>query len=181
MVSRKRSVLPLVVFAIGVLSSCRSNPPKAAEEPANLAPATPTPAPTVPPTPVPAIRDEVLSEDIATLNRHGYLKDAFFDFDKAGLRDDARSSLAADAEWLKRYPAIQLVIEGHCDERGTSAYNLALGDRRANAAREYVASLGVDGSRIKTLSYGKERPFCTESTETCWQENRRAHFVITAK
>jgi peptidoglycan-associated lipoprotein len=73
------------------------------------------------------------------------------------------------------------LIEGHCDERGTSEYNLALGDRRANAAREYLASLGIDASRIRTVSYGKERPFCTASTEECWQQNRRAHLLITAK
>jgi peptidoglycan-associated lipoprotein len=76
---------------------------------------------------------------------------------------------------------MQILIEGHCDERGTSAYNLALGDRRANAAKEYLVSLGIDASRVRTISYGKERPFCTESTESCWQENRRAHLVITAK
>jgi peptidoglycan-associated lipoprotein len=74
-----------------------------------------------------------------------------------------------------------VLIEGHCDERGTAAYNLALGDRRANAAKEYLVSLGIDASRLRTVSYGKERPFCTESTESCWQKNRRAHLVITAK
>ncbi|MEO8432157.1 MAG: OmpA family protein, partial [Acidobacteriota bacterium] len=72
-------------------------------------------------------------------------------------------------------------IEGHCDDRGTTEYNLALGDRRANAAREYLTSLGVDGSRIRTVSYGKERPFCTDETEACWQQNRRAHFLFTAR
>ncbi len=76
---------------------------------------------------------------------------------------------------------MQILIEGHCDERGTGSYNLALGDRRANAAKEYLVSLGIDGSRIKTVSYGKERPFCTDSNESCWQQNRRAHLVITAK
>ncbi len=76
---------------------------------------------------------------------------------------------------------MQFLIEGHCDERGTAEYNLALGDRRANAAREYLAALGVDASRVRTVSYGKERPFCTASTEECYQQNRRAHFLITAK
>jgi peptidoglycan-associated lipoprotein len=127
------------------------------------------------------VESNVLSEDLRELNQKGYLKDAFFDYDKADLRDDARTALATDAEWLKKYRSIQFLIEGHCDERGTSEYNLALGDRRANATREYLASLGIDGSRIRTVSYGKERPFCTESTESCWQENRRAHFLITAK
>ncbi len=115
------------------------------------------------------------------LNEKGYLKPAFFDFDKADLREDARTTLAADADWLKRYPSVQFVLEGHCDDRGTEAYNLALGERRANAAKEYLASLGVDSSRIKTVSYGKERPFCTDDNETCWQSNRRDHPLITAK
>jgi peptidoglycan-associated lipoprotein len=123
----------------------------------------------------------VLSGDLADINRRGYVKDAFYDYNQATLREGDRNTLAADADWLKRYPSVQILIEGHCDERGTSEYNLALGDRRANAAKEYLGSLGVDASRIRTVSYGKERPFCTESSESCWQQNRRAHFVITAK
>jgi peptidoglycan-associated lipoprotein len=138
----------------------------------------PPPATTAPRKDVEA---EVLSMDIAALNKKGYLSDVFFDYDQADLREDARSALAANAEWLKKYPTVQVLIEGHCDERGTAAYNLALGERRANAAKEYLVSLGVDGSRLRTVSYGKERPFCTESTESCWQQNRRAHFVISAK
>jgi len=122
-----------------------------------------------------------MTTDISELNKKGYLQDAYFDYDQADLRDDARTALSANAEWLKKYPSIQILMEGHCDERGTSAYNLALGDRRANAARDYVASLGISAARVKTVSYGKERPFCTESSESCWQQNRRAHFVITAK
>ncbi len=124
---------------------------------------------------------EVLAMDIDVLNKKGYLSDAFFDYDQSDLREDARSVLAGDAQWLKKHSTVQVLIEGHCDERGTAAYNLALGDRRANAAKEYLVSLGIDGSRLRTLSYGKERPFCTESTESCWQKNRRAHLVITAK
>ncbi len=124
---------------------------------------------------------EVLSMDIDVLNKKGYLSDAFFDYDQSDLREDARSVLAGDAQWLKKHASVQVLIEGHCDDRGTAAYNLALGDRRANAAKEYLISLGIDGSRLRTVSYGKERPFCTESTESCWQKNRRAHLVITAK
>lgn len=180
----KRASGPLSAFlalgVVGGLASCRHKPPKSVPE-ARETPAAAAPTSTVRPTPAPTVRDDVLSEDLAALNRRGYLKDAFFDYDKASLRDDARSSLAADADWLKRYVSVQILIEGHCDERGTSEYNLALGDRRANAAREYLASLGVEESRIKTVSYGKERPFCAQSTEACWQENRRAHLVITAK
>ena len=102
----------------------------------------------------------MLSEDLATLNRKGYLKDAFFDYDRADLREDARAALAADAQFLKKYGSAKILVEGHCDERGTEEYNLALGDRRANAAREYLASLGVPSSRVASVSYGKERPFC---------------------
>jgi peptidoglycan-associated lipoprotein len=137
-----------------------------------------------PPATTPPASDEaqrVLSQDIAALNRQGYLQDAYFDYDQADLRDDARSALAANAEWLKKFSSIQFLIEGHCDERGTNEYNLALGDRRSNAAKDYLVSLGVDGSRIRTVSYGEERPFCSESAEDCWSKNRRAHFVITAK
>ncbi len=124
---------------------------------------------------------EVLAMDIDVLNKKGYLSDAFFDYDQSDLREDARSVLAGDAQWLKKHATVQVLIEGHCDERGTAAYNLALGDRRANAAKEYLISLGIDGSRLRTVSYGKERPFCTEANESCWQKNRRAHLVITAK
>jgi len=127
------------------------------------------------------VTSDVLKQDVAEMNKKGYLTDAYFDYDQSDLREDARTALAADAEWLKKYPSVQILIEGYCDERGTGNYNLALGDRRANAAKEYLVSLGIDGSRVKTVSYGEERPFCTESHEGCWQQNRRAHLVITAK
>jgi peptidoglycan-associated lipoprotein len=171
----------LVAGTLSGLIGCKKKPPTTTEQvkPAQVQPtSTPVPPPT--PTPRPASTD-VLDQDLETLNRKGYLQDAFYDFDKSDLREDARTTLSADAQWLKKYPSIQILIEGHCDERGTSKYNLALGDRRANAAKEYLASLGVDASRVRTISYGKERPFCTESSETCWQQNRRAHFLITAK
>ena len=111
----------------------------------------------------------------------GYLKDAFFDFDKFNVRADQRDTLAADAEWLKKYPKVKIQIEGHCDERGTAQYNMALGEKRAQAVKDYVTSLGVDPSRIETVSYGKERPFVKGHNEEAWAQNRRGHFVITAK
>jgi peptidoglycan-associated lipoprotein len=138
-------------------------------------------APPVTPGPRRDVEAEVLSMDIDALNKKGYLSDAFFDYDQSDLREDARSALATDAQWLKKYSTVQVLIEGHCDERGTNAYNLALGDRRANAVKEYIVSLGIDGGRLRTVSYGRERPFCTESSESCWQQNRRGHFVITSK
>lgn len=106
------------------------------------------------------------------------VRDAYFDFDKADIRPDARVSLTQTAEFLREYTEARVLIEGHCDERGSTEYNLGLGDRRANAAREFLVSLGIADNRIQTVSYGKERPVCTESNEECWQRNRRAHFVL---
>ncbi len=106
-------------------------------------------------------------------------QDAFFDYDKSDIRSDARDALTRDAGLLKQIfaqdPNFTVVVEGHCDERGSAEYNLALGDRRAAAAKDFLVQLGVAGDRIKTISYGKERPQCTEANEECWQKNRRAH------
>ncbi len=106
------------------------------------------------------------------------VKDAFYDYDKADIRPDARDALTATAAFLRSYPQIKVVIEGHCDERGSTEYNLALGDRRAAAAKQFLTSLGISGDRMETVSYGKERPFCTASTEDCYQQNRRAHIIM---
>jgi peptidoglycan-associated lipoprotein len=128
-------------------------------------------APTaVTPPPMPAISDsEFFSHNI---------KDAFFDYDQYNIRDDARAALQADARVLRERPGIRVTIEGHCDERGSEKYNLALGDRRANAAKDFLVSQGIDGSRIDTISYGKERNVCEQHNEECWQLNRRAHLVM---
>jgi peptidoglycan-associated lipoprotein len=135
-----------------------------------------------PPSSAPAPQEpDVLSQDLQHLNARGYLKDAFFDYDRSELREDARTALSKDADWLKKYPSTKLLIEGHCDERGTEEYNLALGDRRANATKEYLAALGINDSRVQTVSFGKDKPFCTADDDPCFQENRRAHFLITAK
>jgi len=101
----------------------------------------------------------------------------YFDFDEYELNDGARAQLARNAEYLKAHPELRLSVEGHCDERGTSEYNIALGARRAEAARTYLITLGIDGSRLKSMSYGEENPFCTDSNERCWSQNRRAHFA----
>jgi peptidoglycan-associated lipoprotein len=106
------------------------------------------------------------------------VKDAFFDFNKADIREDARQALTRTAEFLRSYPQVKVTIEGHCDERGSTEYNLGLGERRAQAAKNYLISLGIAAGRMETVSWGKERPFCTEHTEQCWQLNRRAHFVM---
>lgn len=103
----------------------------------------------------------------------------FFDFDKYNLKPDARAALERQAAWLQRYPAVTIVIEGHCDERGTREYNLALGERRANSARDYLIALGVSANRVKTLSYGEERPVALGSNDAAWAQNRRAVTVVT--
>jgi peptidoglycan-associated lipoprotein len=105
------------------------------------------------------------------------IKDIYFDYDKFDLRPDDQATINADAAFLSAHPEIKFTIEGHCDERGSTEYNLALGDNRANSAREALIKAGVKADQIKTISYGKEKPFCTESTEACWQQNRRDHFV----
>jgi len=107
------------------------------------------------------------------------VKDAYFDLDKSDLRPDARATLTKDAEFLRSYPAARVSIEGHCDERGSTEYNLGLGQRRADAAKNFLVSLGITADRMTTVSYGKERPVCTEHDESCWQQNRRAHFVLS--
>ena len=106
------------------------------------------------------------------------VQDAYFDLDKADIRSDARAALAKTADFLRNYPQVRVVSEGHCDERGSTEYNLALGDRRAVAVKEYLVSLGIGADRMSTVSYGKEKPFCMESNEACWQKNRRGHFVM---
>lgn len=105
------------------------------------------------------------------------VKDAYFDTDKADIRDDARQALASTAEFFKAHPSVKATIEGHCDERGSTEYNLGLGDRRAAAVKQYLVSLGVSAGQLTTVSFGKEKPFCMEHGEPCWQQNRRGHFV----
>ena len=106
------------------------------------------------------------------------VRDAYFDLDKADLRPDARQALTKTADFLKNYPTIKVNVEGHCDERGSTEYNLALGDRRAAAVKQFLVSQGISADRMSTVSFGKEKPFCMESTEACWQQNRRGHFVM---
>lgn len=126
-----------------------------------------------PPPPPPAAHVPTLQElfDAA-------VKDAYFDYDKADVRTDARDALTQTAQFLRSYPQMKVVIEGHCDERGSTEYNLALGDRRAAAAKQFLTSLGISADRMETVSYGKERPFCSASTDECYQQNRRAHIIM---
>jgi peptidoglycan-associated lipoprotein len=118
---------------------------------------------------------------VSQLNSERPLGDVFFDLDASAIRDDAKAALATNVTWLKRWATARITVEGHCDERGTAEYNLALGERRASAVKAYLVELGVPADRVVIVSKGKEAPFCTESIEACWQQNRRGHFLITAK
>ncbi|HYA95086.1 MAG TPA: peptidoglycan-associated lipoprotein Pal [Terriglobales bacterium] len=125
------------------------------------------------PPPSPPMTTTLSDEQLFNQN----VKDAFFDYDKSDIRPDAQQALMADAAFLQQHPNIRFTVEGHCDERGSTEYNLGLGDRRATAVKSFLVQQGVSADRIRTISYGKEKPFCTEHTEDCWQQNRRGHFV----
>jgi peptidoglycan-associated lipoprotein len=105
------------------------------------------------------------------------VKDIYFNYDAADVRPDQQAALQGDIDFLKQHSGIKITIEGHCDERGSTDYNIALGDSRANAVKAALTQGGITADRIQTLSIGKERPFCTESNEQCWQQNRRGHFI----
>ncbi|MBI5740691.1 MAG: peptidoglycan-associated lipoprotein Pal [Nitrospirae bacterium] len=124
------------------------------------------------------LREEAKRREEATEAARSVLKDVLFDYDKYDIREDARPTLDTIAAYMKKNEALSLVVEGHCDERGTNEYNLALGERRAKAVRDYLSSLGVPSSRMSTVTYGEEKPICTEQDETCRQKNRRAHFTV---
>ena len=128
---------------------------------------------TVPPPPPPPPPAGPSDEDLFSQN----LKDIYFDFDKSDIRVNQQQTMQSDALFLAQHPHIHFTLEGHCDERGSIDYNLALGDKRANAVKQALVSAGVGADLIHTITYGKERPFCTEHNEECWQQNRRAHFV----
>lgn len=182
---RKWIVLAALAVTIVLAAGCSSTPP-----PAPPPPVVETPPPVeVPAEPAPAPMADVEEtpppesiQDMQTrLEGQGLLGDVFYDFDKYDLRPEAKERLARNAEFMNSAEGrgLSFTIEGHCDERGTNEYNLALGQNRTTSALDYLTSLGVDASRFKTISYGEERPFCTESNEVCWQKNRRARFVIT--
>lgn len=117
----------------------------------------------------------------ADAREDGSLAHVFFDFDRSELRSDARDILAKNAAYLKSNPTLKILVEGHCDEFGTHEYNLALGEMRAQNTKQYLVSLGIDPNRIEIVSYGKEKPFCPGKGQDCWAQNRRAHFLITAR
>jgi peptidoglycan-associated lipoprotein len=158
----------VALFAAGCAKKAAEAPPTPPPAPPVTQPApTPTPEPT--PTPTPTPTPQVTASDFT---------DAFFDFDAYTLRDDARAALDKDAKLLRDHADVNATIEGHCDERGTVEYNQALGEKRANAARDYLVNAGVPTARLQTVSYGKERPFADGHDESAWAQNRRAHFTV---
>jgi peptidoglycan-associated lipoprotein len=160
----------MLVTVFGCAKKSTEAPPTPPPAPAQTeTPPTPPPPPPAPPTP-PTPPTPVIGS--------GDFQPAFFDFDSYALRDDARQALDQNARLLRDNTGVMITIEGHCDERGTAEYNQALGERRAQAAREYLVQAGIDGGRIQTISYGKERPFDPGHDEAAWAQNRRAHFVV---
>jgi peptidoglycan-associated lipoprotein len=190
-VRRLASVLGLSLVLALVVAGCHKKVPPAAPAPppppTPTAPVTPPPPP-APPPPAPAPAPRPLTEEeifarksVAQLNDERPLDDVYFDLDKSEIREDAKGRLQKDADWMKKWTSTQVSVEGHCDSRGSAEYNLALGSRRANAVKEYLTNLGVAAGRLTVVSKGKEQPVCSEEGESCWQQNRRGHFLITAK
>jgi peptidoglycan-associated lipoprotein len=185
---RAPSIIAVCIVSMTVvLTGCAKKPAKSAPLPPapapieSPAPPAAPPEPEVPPAPV----ANPLDGDLDSVNRYvyeqGLIGDVYYDYDRDEIRGEARSRLLQNAEFMKAHEQFVFEVEGHCDERGSIGYNVALGDRRASAAKNYVSSLGVADGRMQTVTYGKERPVCTESNESCWSRNRRAHFVITGR
>ena len=189
-----KALLVLVLLLTVVVSACKKGgaPPVARPMPppplgdtdpnATRPPAPPVPVaePVVVVPPMPA-DDMIGSKTLDDLNRDSPLRPLFFELDSSEVSAAGQQVLQANVAVLKKYPNMQITIEGHCDERGTAEYNLALGERRALAAKNYLVSLGVAADKVKTVSYGKEFPFDAGHDDAAWRNNRRAHFVITAK
>jgi peptidoglycan-associated lipoprotein len=169
-----------VVFLIACGNPANPPPPKwTAQNPS----AQPSPAPTKPaPTaakPAPGTTGSLDALRAGQTPGEGPLKDVAFGFDSAALSESARATLKSNADWLKSNPGARVQIEGHCDERGAADYNMALGAKRAQAAMDYLTTLGIAGNRLSSISYGEEIPVCKEKTEECWAKNRRARFVVS--
>jgi peptidoglycan-associated lipoprotein len=176
-----------------LLAAAACGKPKPATAPAPPPPpppaadATPPPPPPPPPppsatAPTPLTEDEVFArKSVEELNAEQPMADVFFAYDSADLSETARAALQKNSAWLKRWSTVKATVEGHADTRGTNEYNLALGERRAAAVRDYLNGLGLTGDRILIVTKGEEQQVCAELTEACWSRNRRGHFIITAK
>ena len=180
----------MLVMVLGVAACGKKQAPVSRPMPPPVPPTTTPSRPPAPPEPVaeptvvppePVRDDAISSASLDDLNRNSPLKPVFFDYDSSDLTSDAQRALDENAATMKKYSSWAVTIEGHCDERGTAEYNLALGERRSVAARAYLVSLGIPADRLRTVSYGKEFPFDPGHDESAFKKNRRAHFVITAK
>jgi peptidoglycan-associated lipoprotein len=176
-------ILGLAVSACGKKDPAVTPPPPPMPAAPSAPPAPPAPpsAPTAAATPRTGLSEDEIFARASTEEVQKEFRDVYFDLDNAVIKDEGRTALTANATYLKRRTSVRVTVEGHCDERGTAEYNLGLGERRANAVKAYLVELGVPASSITIVSKGKESPFCTESNEACWQQNRRGHFVVTAK
>jgi peptidoglycan-associated lipoprotein len=189
----RRFTVCAAVVLIAALGSaaCGRNPKPQPPAPAATAPAPPPTTPATPPPPPPApapkpapapTEDEIFkNKTLEQLNAEKPLGDVNFGYDSTDLSDEARGVLQKNVEWMKKWTSTKVMVEGHADSRGTNEYNLALGERRADAVRDYLVSLGLAQDRLTIVSKGEEQPFCSEETESCWQQNRRGHFIVTAK
>jgi peptidoglycan-associated lipoprotein len=190
--SRLRVVLPAagLCLALGV-AGCGKKAPAPAPAPPPAPATTPAPPPPPPPPPPPAPAPEAprpLTEEelfakksLDELNAEKPLGDVFFSYDSADITEEGRAALQKNMEWLRKWTSTRVLVEGHCDNRGTPEYNLALGEQRAASVRDYLVSLGLPADRVTIVSKGEEQPFCTEEAESCYSQNRRGHFLITAK
>ena len=141
----------------------------------------PPPAPPAEKPPAPTEDEIFAKKTLQQLNDEKPLDDVFFGYDSTDITEEGRASLQKNLQWLNRWTSTKIMIEGHADARGTNEYNLALAERRADAVRDYLAGLGLSADRMTIVSKGEEQPFCAEDSESCWQQNRRGHFIFTAK
>ena len=185
------ATVAIVTIAL-TAGACGPKKPPAAPVPPAPAPAPPAPEPTKPtPPPAPApppaapktpTEDEVFAAmSLDDLNKKGVLGDTFFALDSTELTQESRAAVQKNSDYMKRWKTTKVLVEGHADSRGTNEYNLALAERRAAAVRDYLVSLGITADRVTVVSKGEEAPFCTDEAESCWQQNRRGHFIFTAK
>ncbi len=189
----RRQLVVIALLALLVAGACAKKkppvarptmPPPAASGPTTAARPPAPPEPVQEPQPVPAepiTSDTLSASDIDTLNRNSPFQPVFYGYDQDTIDEAGQQALNTNAALMKKYPTWIVTIEGHSDERGTAEYNLALGERRALAARNYLVSLGIPADRLRTVSYGKEFPFEPGHDEGSWSKNRRAHFVVTSK
>jgi peptidoglycan-associated lipoprotein len=179
----RHSTLALALAVSVGIAGCGPKPTPAPPSPPPAVPETPPPAPAPPPEEAPRLSeyDELRQKSIDEIEKMGLFPDIHFDYDSADLRDQDRQILSQNADTLKKFDFLTITVEGHCDERGSVEYNLALGERRAKVAHDYLVSLGVSASRLKSVSYGKEVPICQDSTDECYARNRRGHFAVTGK